>query len=150
MVGALVYACAPQPGYGPGAPGGGLAWNADAVGAASPFAGEGLALFVEAGVDGGLRATARDGEGDADGLRLREVALTHEGAGGGLRLWAPAASVDVRGGTAELTGNVCGEFVFVRAQPEAKVRRALAPPPAPTPLAPPVPPRQPPPAPPQR
>ena len=147
---ALVYACAPQPGYGPGAPGGGLAVDVDAAGAASPFAGEGLALFVEAGAHGGLRATARDGEGDADGLRLREVALTHEGAGGGLRLWAPAASVDVRGGTAELTGNVCGEFVFVRARPEAPVRGTPAPPPAPTPPAPPVPPRWPPPAPPQR
>lgn len=150
MVANLLYACAPQPGYGPGATGDGLDSGADAPGAASPFAGEDLALFAEAGTDGGLRATARSGEGDADGLRLREVGLTHEGAGGGLRLWAPAATVDVRGGTAELTGNVWGEFVVGRAQPEVPVsgRRATAS--APRPPKSPAPPRPPPPAPPQR
>lgn len=127
------YACAPQPGYAP-------APNAGAE-ASWPFEGEDLALFVEAGADGVLRAEAAHGEGDAASLWLRGVTLVREApgdAGGGLRLAAPAAALELRAGTLATVGEVRGELTLPQKPPPP--RPAASAPPAPPPPAPPAPP----------
>lgn len=131
---APAYACAQRPGYGPGAPPG--------AGASPAFVGEGLALFVEAGADGELRAEAAYAEGDAEALRLRAVTLLRGAPGGedggGLRLFAPAAEVDLRRGTLRAEGEVRGELTLPRRPPNP--RPTASAPPAPPPPAPPGPP----------